>query len=97
MPTVTLVAGVPEIVGARFEVEPEVELEVTLIENAGRLADLPPSDAVMTMPDVVPTCELAGVPLKRPVVLLKLAHDGLFAIENTSGSPFESFAVGWKL
>lgn len=75
----------------------DVEAEVTLIANAGRLADLPPSDALMTMLDVVPTCEFAGVPLKRPVVLLKLAHEGLFVIENTSGSPFESFAVGWKL
>lgn len=93
MPTVALVDGVPEITGARLV----VDAPVTLIENAGRLADLLPSDALMTMPDVVPTCELAGVPLKRPVDLLKLAHAGLLVIEKTSGSPFESLAVGWKL
>jgi hypothetical protein len=90
MPTVALVEGVPEMTGARFVVVPAV----TLIENAAKLADRLPSDAVITMPELVPTCELLGVPLKRPVVLLKLAHVGLFAIENTSGSPFESCAVG---
>jgi hypothetical protein len=90
MPTVALVVGVPEITGARLD----VDAPVTLIENAGRLADLLPSEALMTMPEVVPTCELAGVPLKRPVVLLKLAHEGLFVMEKTSESPFESLAVG---
>ena len=90
MPTVTLVGGVPEITGARFV----VVAAVTRSENAAKLADFLPSDAVMTMPGVVPTCELLGVPLKRPVVLLKLAHVGLFVIVKASVSPLESRAVG---
>lgn len=90
MPTVALVEGVPEMTGARFV----VVAALTVIENAAKLADRLPSDAVMTMPEVVPTCELLGVPLKRPVVLLKLAHVGLFVMENASVSPFESRAVG---
>ena len=76
--------------GARFvAVAP-----VTLIEKLAKLADRRPSDAVMTMPEVVPTCEVLGVPLKRPVVLLKLAHVGLFVMENARVSPSASSAVG---
>jgi hypothetical protein len=40
---------------------------------------------------------LAGVPESWPVVVLKLAHDGLFAIEYVSVSPSASAAVGRKL
>ncbi len=94
VPTFAVVGGVPEIVGARFVV---LVLALTLIEKLGVLADFPPSEAVITMLEKVPTCELEGVPLSRPVVELKLAQVGLFAIVKTSGSPFESFAVGWKL
>jgi hypothetical protein len=93
LPTFALDAGVPEIAGARFV----VLLVPTLIEKAGKLTVLLPSLVLMTMLEYVPTCELAGVPLSTPVLLLKVAHDGLFEIEKISGSPFESLAVGWKL
>jgi hypothetical protein len=32
----------------------------------------------MTIPEVVPTSPLPGVPDSRPVLVLKLAHEGLF-------------------
>ena len=35
-----------------------------------------------------------GVPLSRPVVLLKLVHGGRFEIENVSGLPSASLADG---
>ena len=35
-----------------------------------------------------------GVPLSRPVELLKLAHDGRLAMANDSLSPSTSFALG---
>lgn len=37
---------------------------------------------------------MAGVPHKRPVLLLKLAQAGLLAIENTSLRPLGSLVVG---
>jgi hypothetical protein len=36
------------------------------------------------------------VPLSRPVNVLKLAHEGMFAIENVSAWPFGSEAAGWN-
>ncbi len=36
------------------------------------------------------------MPLKRPVDVLKLAHDGLFAIEKVSACPSGSDAEGWN-
>jgi hypothetical protein len=50
----------------------------------------------MTMPDVVPTFALVGVPLSRPVVVLNVAQAGLFRMLNVSVSPSLSVAVGWK-
>jgi hypothetical protein len=47
--------------------------------------------------EVVPTFELEGVPLNAPVVVLKLAHDGLLEMEKLSVSPLASLAVGLKL
>jgi hypothetical protein len=75
MPTVTLVAGDPDIVGARFGAA------FTVIAKAGSDALAVPSLTDMTMPVVVPTCSAAGVPDRRPVELLKLAHAGRFEIE----------------
>jgi hypothetical protein len=86
---VTLVAGVPEIVGATFGA-------VTVIEKDGNdLVELP-SLTRITMPDVVPTFAAAGVPLSRPVVVLNEAQAGLLWILNVSGSLSASLAVGWN-
>jgi hypothetical protein len=38
-----------------------------------------------------------GVPERRPVDVLNVAHEGLLVMLKVSGSPFASFAVGWKL
>ena len=38
-----------------------------------------------------------GVPDRRPVVVLNVAHDGLFWIEKASVSSSGSDAEGWKL
>ena len=40
---------------------------------------------------------MLGVPERRPVVVLKVAQDGLFWIVKASVSPSASDAVGWKL
>jgi hypothetical protein len=44
----------------------------------------------------VPTCVDVGVPCKRPVVVLNVAHVGLFVIEYVSVLPSGSLAVGWN-
>jgi hypothetical protein len=87
---VTLVAGVPEIVGATFGTA------ATVIANEGSDAVARPSFTLMTMPDVVPTFAVVGVPLKRPVVVLNEAHAGLLWMLNVSGSLFASLAAGWN-
>ena len=53
-----------------------------------------PSVTEMTIPEVVPTLAVAGVPLSWPVVALKAAHAGLLTIENVRLLPV---AVGIKL
>jgi hypothetical protein len=75
-PTVALAAGEPLITGGLF-VEPVPE---TLIENAGSDAVLPPSVTLITMPEYVATLLADGVPLRRPVVVLNVAQEGLFEI-----------------
>ena len=69
----------------------------TVIENAGSAVVAAPSDTEITMPVYEPTLAAVGVPLKRPVVELNVAHDGRFAIENVSVWPSGSEAVGVKL
>ncbi len=64
--------------------------------NVGSERDASPSLTLMTIPLYVPTLLADGVPLSRPVLLLKLAHVGRFAIENVSGSPSASLADGVK-
>src|SRR5690606_24427876 len=49
------------------------------------------------MLEYLPTLAAAGVPLSCPLVVLNVAHAGLFAIENVSLSPSASDAVGRKL
>ena len=55
--------------------------EVTWIENAGSDALALPSLTLITMPEVVPTFDAVGVPLKLPVAMLNAAHAGLLATE----------------
>src|SRR5689334_11757379 len=50
----------------------------------------------MRMFEVVPTFAAAGVPDSFPVVVLKVAHAGLFVIDQVSVSLFGSVAVGWN-
>jgi hypothetical protein len=84
----TLVAGVPLIVGVRFG------SAWTLIENALSEADARPSLTEITMFAYVPTCEVVGVPDKRPVDVLNDAQAGRFAMEYVSESPSASLPAG---
>ncbi len=71
---------------------------VTVSVKAGRDALKVPSDTLITIPAVAPTSALAGVPLKAPVAVLKVAHVGLFAMLKLSVVPEStSAAVGTKL
>jgi hypothetical protein len=89
-PAVTLLAGVPVMVGA------VLGGALTVIANEGNDVVALPSLTRMTMPDVVPTFAVVGVPLKRPVVVLNEAHAGLLWMLNVSGSLFASLAAGWN-
>lgn len=82
------VAGLPLIVGARLATP------VTVRVKAGREVVTVPSLTLITIPEW--TDAIVGVPESRPVLVLKLAHTGLFAIENPSVFPSASLAVGWK-
>ena len=86
----TLVAGAPVIVGA------VLGGALTVSANEGNDVVALPSLTRMTMPDVVPTFAVVGVPLKRPVVVLNEAHAGLLWMLNVSGSLFASLAAGWN-
>jgi hypothetical protein len=86
----TVVGGVPPMVGGEF-------VAVTVIEKAGREAESCPSLAEMTMPPYVPAFDAEGAPLRVPVALSKLAHDGRPAIEKESLEPSGSLADGLKL
>src|SRR5215472_9956926 len=87
VPAVTLVPGVPEIVG------PEAA-EATAIAKAGSEALATPSLTLITIPLSVPTSAAVGVPLSCPLAILKLAHEGLLLIENVKPLPAGSLAVG---
>jgi hypothetical protein len=85
-PTVALVDGVPEIVGARLG---------TVMVNAGSEAVAMPSFTLITMfAYELPACAAPTVPLSRPVVVLKVAHEGRFETVKRNVSPFASAAVG---
>ena len=73
-PTLTLVAGVPLIVGRSFV----FEAALTRMLNAGSDALSRPSLTLITMLLNVPTCALVGVPLRRPVEVLNVAQLGRF-------------------
>lgn len=69
----------------------------TVIENVGNAALSRPSLTRITMPEVVPACALVGVPLSRPVRLLKKAQAGLLVMENRSQVQRSgSDALGWN-
>jgi hypothetical protein len=88
LPCSTEVAGVPEIVGARFACD-------TTIENAASDALALPSLTLIVMFAAVPTFAEAGVPVNCPVVVLNVSHDGLFVMLNVKVVPASaSLAVG---
>jgi hypothetical protein len=64
------------------------------MENAGSETLVVPSVTLITMFASVPASALEGVPASAPVWALKLAQEGMFAIEKTSASPFPSAPVG---
>jgi hypothetical protein len=84
------VDGVPEIVGGRLAAAD------TVIEKEASAALSEPSLTPITMPDVVPTCVLEGVPDSLPVEVLKVAQLGLLVIEKVSTCPSGSAAAGWN-
>ena len=72
VPLTTVVAGVPEIVGAVF-----VGVgAVTVMVNAASDVLTLPSFTLMMMLLYVPA--LVGVPVSLPVVVLNVVHDGAF-------------------
>src|SRR6185369_6572767 len=90
VPTVTCVAGVPEIVGALFDVA-----AVTVIANEGNCALPPlPSETLMRMLLNLPAA--VGVPLSAPLLVLNVAQAGLPAMAKESVSPSASAATGWN-
>jgi len=96
LPVVTAVGGVPEMTGAVFT-GAATGAAVTVTLNAGRELRRAPSETLMPMLEYVPACAAEGVPDSVPVLLLKVAHAGLFEIENVSVSRCASVAVGVKL
>ena len=64
--------------------------------NAGNAALDVPSVTLITMFEYVPTFAAAGVPLNWPVLLLKVAQDGLLLIAKVSVFALGSVVVGAK-
>ena len=93
-----MVAGVPLIDGGEFGGGVlgggAGGAAVTVIANVGNDRVAWPSLTLMTMPLCVPTAPAEGVPLSRPVPLLKVAQLGRLVIENVSPSPSPSLADG---
>ncbi|NLG75069.1 MAG: hypothetical protein GX535_02420 [Xanthomonadaceae bacterium] len=82
MPTLTEVAGDPEIIGASFPGEGSgvvPPLVVAVMEKAGSVALERPSVTEIRMFDQVPA--LGALPLRRPEYVLNCAQLGLFLIE----------------
>lgn len=67
-----------------------------VIENGARDELWLPSVTEMVMLESVPTSLLVGVPVSSPVKVLKLAHDGMFLMENVRVPPLGSETVGVK-
>ena len=89
----TVVGGVPEMIGGGVFVD-----VVTVIANAGSAADAEPLLTLIKMLEVVPTLSAAGVPLRLPVPVLNVAHEGVLLIEKTiEPAPEGSEALGWNV
>ena len=73
------------------------ETVVTAIANGLSAVLIAPSLTEIEMFEYVPTSEAEGVPERRPVAVLNVAHAGLFWIVNASVSPSASAALGVKL
>ena len=86
VPTCADGAGFPEIVGGVFGAA------VTVMANVGRVAIAVPSLTLMEMFVKVPAA--VGVPCRRPVLVVNVAHAGRFAIANVNVLPSASLAVG---
>jgi hypothetical protein len=89
VPCLAVVAGVPEIVGARLLVA-----TVTAIANAGSEAVAVPSLTEITMLPKVPDVPAGGVPASLPKLVSNVAQAGRPVIENVNESPSGSPAVG---
>src|SRR4026207_1398591 len=87
-PAMTLEAGEPVIVGARFGAS------VTVMPNGASSLKVVPSVTLITMPEFVPIWAADGVPLSRPLEASKVAHVGLPATAKLSTSPSGSLALG---
>jgi hypothetical protein len=66
----------------------------TTTEKAASDIFVVPSLTLMTMFEYVPVCAGVGVPLSSPVAMLKVAQDGLLAIEKLSVLPAAPLATG---
>jgi hypothetical protein len=82
------VAGDPEITGGVFG------RGATVIEKTGN--ELVPVLSLTLITILECVAAVVGVPLRRPVVVLKVAHVGRLVIENVNASPLTSLADGWK-
>src|SRR5215218_3143661 len=91
LPSVFSVGGVHDSVARPFETV------VTAIANALSAVAAVPSLTEIAMFEYVPTLLAPGVPDNRPVLVLNVAHAGLFWMLNASVSPSASAAVGMKL
>jgi len=93
---VSVLPSVLRVGGVQLSVAEPVVGEVAeeiVIAKAGNDAVPPlPSLTEITMLLFVPVA--LGVPESLPVDVLKVAHDGLFAMLKVSVSPFASLAVG---
>jgi hypothetical protein len=88
VPCMTAAGGVPLIVGGRFGAA------LTTIAKGASCALSWPSLTLILMSANVPTFAAAGVPCRRPVVVLNVAQAGRFVMLNVSVPPSASLAVG---
>ena len=87
-PSVAVVAGAPEIVGATPR--------TTLMPNLASPLRLTPSLTEIWMPLILPTSIDDGVPYRRPVLASKLAQRGFLLIAKVSCAESGSLALGRK-
>ena len=66
----------------------------TAIENGASVDEAVPSLTLIVTLLYVPMAATEGVPHRRPVAPLNVAHAGTFCAANVSVSPFASLAEG---